>query len=424
MSFTLSKNFLVIVTALASMAVAAPADLFDLAPYYPASQYALDGSYIVRLKDGCSLQDHLNFVPGLLDLIILKLPFNLGYSAGLLDVTLNLVRQDKCVQYVEQNSGGEWLDLEAQADTEAYNSSSILESRDADAGVGYALKYLSSNVKNPADDSYFYLANSGAGVDLYIMDSGINGKAPEFEGRVTDLINRSDDPSFNDKRNHGTGVAGCAGSRTYGAAKKPNLLNVKIKTTADVVIAALGDVVNRHNSQKSVSGFKGSIINMSFRTGASQTASEALKQAFDAGIAMVAAAGNDGEDASGTFPCNSGYTTCIGSSGSDYRLAASSNRGQAVDFVASGDNVYTVANAGNAPIRQSGTSFAAPYAAGVLAVFYGYQGPNLSPSDAADLLFYNADADYIENMPADQANFMINSGFRKATGGQPYRMGL
>lgn len=52
MSFTLSKNFLVIVTALASMAVAAPADLFDLAPYYPASQYALDGSYIVRLKDG------------------------------------------------------------------------------------------------------------------------------------------------------------------------------------------------------------------------------------------------------------------------------------------------------------------------------------------------------------------------------------
>lgn len=334
------------------------------------------------------------------------------------------MRQDKCVQYVEQNSGGEWFDLEDQADTEAYNLTSVLESRDVDASVGYGLKYLSSNVKNPADDSYHYLANSGAGVDLYIMDSGINGAAPEFEGRVTDLINRSDDPGFNDARDHGTGVAGCAGSRTYGAAKKPNLLNVKIKTTTDVFIAALGDVVNRHNSQKSVSGFKGSVINMSFGTGASQTASEALKQAFNAGIAMVAAAGNSGKDASGVFPCNSGYTTCIGSSGSNYRLAASSNRGQAVDFVASGDGVFSVSNAGNAPVRKYGTSFAAPYAAGVLAVFYGYQGPNLSPSDAAELLFYNADGDYIEDMPADQANFMINSGFQKATGGQPYRMGF
>ncbi|CAD0100391.1 unnamed protein product [Aureobasidium mustum] len=424
MSFSLSKNFLAVVAALAGTAMAAQASLLDLAPYYPASQYAIDGSYIVRLKDGCSLQDHLNLVPGLLDLTILELPFNLGYSAGLLDVTLDLVRQDKCVQYVEQNSGGEWLGLEDQADVEAYNSTSILEPRDVDAGVGYALKYLSSNMKNPADDSYHYLANSGAGVDLYIMDSGINGAVPEFEGRVTDFINRSDDPGFNDRQDHGTSVASCAGSRTYGSAKKPNLLNAKIRTKTNRLIAALGDIVQRHNSQKSVSGFKGSVINMSFRTGASQTASEALKQAFGAGIAMVAAAGNSKEDAAGTFPCNSGYTTCIGASGSDYKLADFSNFGQAVDFVASGVQVNTVAAAGNAPVKRSGTSFAAPYAAGVLTVFYGYQGPNLSPSDAADLLFYNSDGGYIENIPADQANFMINSGFQKATGGQPYRMGL
>lgn len=55
MSFSLSKSFLAVVAALAGTAVAAPADLFDLAPYYPASQYAIDGSYLVRLKEGRSI---------------------------------------------------------------------------------------------------------------------------------------------------------------------------------------------------------------------------------------------------------------------------------------------------------------------------------------------------------------------------------
>lgn len=91
------------------------------------------------------------------------------------------------------------------------------------------------NIKgvNTPGAPYYYATTTGAGagVDAYIIDSGIYCENVEFTGKLVgtctygiDLI----DGSNVDGNGHGTHVAGTTAGQMYGVAKEANLIAVRV----------------------------------------------------------------------------------------------------------------------------------------------------------------------------------------------------
>ena len=112
--------------------------------------------------------------------------------------------------------------------------------------------------------TYTYDSSAGSGVDVYVVDTGINTAHVEFEGRATwgfaaGKFAQVDGHgqlrpclmSFrtNYTAGHGTHCAGTIGSRAYGVAKNVSIIAVKVLddggsgTVADIV-SGLQYVVN------------------------------------------------------------------------------------------------------------------------------------------------------------------------------------
>ena len=147
------------------------------------------------------------------------------------------------------------------------------------------------------DSSADYRYDARAGIDTYayVLDSGLYAQHTEFEGRATFAINLADRrfQDDEDRFGHGTWVAGIIGSRTYGVAKKTNIVGVKVITNAQSlnlesrIIAGLSwvkDDITRHGRERV------SVINMSLnvRTKAIGLAIKALQ---DIGVFVGLSAG-------------------------------------------------------------------------------------------------------------------------------------
>lgn len=82
--------------------------------------------------------------------------------------------------------------------------------------------------QNAAGTSFTYTYNdaAGAGVDVYVVDTGILTTHKEFGGRAKWGISYVG--TSTDGHGHGTHVAGTIGSFTYGVSKKASLIAVQV----------------------------------------------------------------------------------------------------------------------------------------------------------------------------------------------------
>ena len=146
----------------------------------------------------------------------------------------------------------------------------------------------------------------------------------------------------------------------------------KVAPTVELVIAKALDDIGSCSSENAANGIRYctalgcDIINCSIATNHSRKLEEAVKEANNLGILVVAASGNAGDNIQ-FYPCSYKETIGVGAMDNECKLADFSSQNKFVDILAPGVDV-SVAYGKEGYIPMSGTSFATPLVSGTLAV--------------------------------------------------------
>jgi len=222
--------------------------------------------------------------------------------------------------------------------------------------------------------TYSFDDTAGTGVDVYVVDTGINTQHESFGGRATFAFAAQGLPKVDDQ-GHGTHCAGTVGSADFGVAKAANLFAVKV-LSADGS-GATSDIVSGIQFAMSAAAASGnpSVISMSLGGGVSRALDSAVTAAVGAGVHVVVAAGNEAADASTSSPARAPAVITVGAATINDTVASFSNFGKGVDIFAPGQAVIsTFIGATDAVQILSGTSMACPHVAGMVAAILSKEG--------------------------------------------------
>ncbi|MCI0390006.1 MAG: S8 family peptidase [Acidobacteria bacterium] len=242
----------------------------------------------------------------------------------------------------------------------------------------------------PLNSTYTY-NNTGAGVNAYVIDSGIRTSHDEFEGRAEVAFDAIDDdnnastPTNTDRsgsfadgidcNGHGTHVAGTIGGKTYGVAKGVRLHSVRVMgrrkdgtIACDSQFGLWSEVIAGIDWVKA-NHVKPAVANISIG-GSSDAADDAVRDCIAAGVTCVVAAGNSNMDASNFSPARVTEAITVGATDSSDTRASFSNFGSVLDVFAPGVDITSAwTGSDTATNTIPGTSMAAPHVTGVVALY-------------------------------------------------------
>jgi uncharacterized delta-60 repeat protein len=292
-----------------------------------------------------------------------------------------------------------------------------------------------------AADGVYSVGPTGKGVYVYVIDTGIDPTHADFNGRVleipgSDIVDGDDLPrpcqaeyislpggGVRVTNSHGHHVASIAAGFRYGVAKEATIVPLRVfgctggATEADILTAL--ELAKTHNASL---GSPPAVVNMSLGGPCGgdcsiEASSYATKvgELVDAGIAVVIAAGNDGEESGDErYACNlrpaflgggdvNGVVTVGNSTVSDARNTSSSY-GECVDIYAPGTGITAADHRSRtSAIPIMGTSMAAPMVAGAVALYLSENpqiAPEYRPLAAEQFLLDNAAA-FVSDKAAD-----------------------
>ena len=344
---------------LAATVAAGPASAGTLAPLLAAEGGTPNGGYLVVLKAGrITGEDPAETAraAGGRDVHRYRAVLT-GFSAELSPAALAKVRANPNVAYVRADAV-----VQAVEDQPAAREAP----RAADARTNppsWGLDRIDQR-ELPLDDEYDF-TTTGAGVTVYVVDSGIRATHDDFGGRAAGVYNAvNDNRGTEDCHGHGTHVAGTIGGSTYGVAPDVQIRAVRVLdcrnagTNADLIEGMDWIAANAP---------AGSIANLSLQNYGS-VVNAAAERLIDAGVLPVFIGGNQNRDACPNAPRSWRGITVGASTRTDARWA-SSNDGPCVDLFAPGENITSagIADDGAVATGWSGTSMAAPHVSGWLA---------------------------------------------------------
>lgn len=239
-------------------------------------------------------------------------------------------------------------------------------------------------------DGVYNYNSQGSGVRAYVIDTGIRTTHADFGGRAEygrDFVDN--DLIADDCNGHGTHVAATIGGATYGVAKDVHLVAVRVlgcdgSGTTSGVIAGIDWVT--------ANAFKPAVANMSLGGSASTSLDTAVKNSIAAGIGYTVSAGNGNfigraQDACNYSPARVPEAMTISATDSADRKASWANYGNCVDLFAPGVSITSAWIGSNTAANTiSGTSMAAPHAAGVAAL-YLQVNPAAAPAAVRDAIY-------------------------------------
>ena len=208
----------------------------------------------------------------------------------------------------------------------------------------------------------------GEGVTVAVVDTGIS-KHPALTGCVVDYRNFTSDSDIYDTVGHGTHVSGIIGARdglARGIAPACSILSLKVLGHSGMGTNEWVAQAVRHAIEA-----KAHIISMSLgSTSPDDSVHAAVRDACTAGVIVVCAAGNDG--GSVNYPAAFAETIGVGAVDRTGTACEFSSRGKQIAVAAPGQDITsTWLDGGYATI--SGTSMAAPFVSGVLALYVSAQ---------------------------------------------------
>lgn len=212
------------------------------------------------------------------------------------------------------------------------------------------------------------LVDGGESVLIAVLDTGIDDTHPSLRGKIVDRVNFTQSGS-GDINGHGTHIAGIIASANKDGNPPSLSYNSKL---LDVKVAEDSGFTDAAKIAKGIiwaADHGAAVINMSLVINRDDPSLEsAVSYAWGKGCILVAAAGND-FSSKPVYPAAYPAVLSVGASDRNDNPTKWSNRGDWVDVMAPGVDIYSTFLSGGY-IYKSGTSVSAALVSGEVALIF------------------------------------------------------
>lgn len=284
---------------------------------------------------------------------------------SLIDAVLTMLSDDE-VEWIEKNLPIRYIEPDMfHSIPEPIEVPEEIKSANSDPEIGWEIKMINAEAA--------WGRTKGQGVKVGIIDTGVDPNHPDLKDAIVGGYNgiTDEDIGWEDDQGHGTSVAGVVAGRRNG--------------TGIVGVAPLAKIYALKGLDKNGRGYSSwllrcfqkaleiecDMVNCSW---GSSTESKAISNAMEnlaavQGMGVICAAGNNGKSPI-IWPARNSVAVCVTAIDANGDLASFSSFGVAVrkNGVAGPGVKVRVATMGGGTGCMSGTSFAAPYVTGLLAL--------------------------------------------------------
>lgn len=242
------------------------------------------------------------------------------------------------------------------------------------------------NLPQIATESGWSVSKGSKDIVVAVIDTGVQADHPDLQGRLVEGVNIVDPSSPpDDDVGHGTHVAGIISAAVNNGEGVAGMTwYTKIMPVKALDSTGAGSTYSVAEGVLWAVDHGANVINMSLGNYAqAEFLHDALKYAYDHGVVLVAASGNDNTDRPG-FPAAYPEVLAVAATNPDKTRAEYSNYGDYIDIAAPGTNIPST-YPGSRYAALSGTSMASPHVA-ALASLVRAVNPQLSNEEVMDVL--------------------------------------